>query len=172
MRSVRRAPVPVAFDVNREDLRDRFLRVVAMDAVTGLRPRSRPAWGRMSAQQMVEHLTWVFDISTGTAQVACFVLEGQQERLKAFLYDNQLSPRELMNPALASGLPALKSPTLSAAVAELDSARRRFIEPDESARGVAFTHPLLGPLVHEEWSRFHFKHVFHHLAQFRLIAAV
>jgi DinB family protein len=162
-------PLPPAFEVNREDARDRFLRVVVKEAVTTLAPDTRPAWGRMTAQQMVEHLTWMYDVSVGAAQVPCFVGEEQQKRIRAFLYDEHPSPRNLTNPALAGGLPPLKSPDLAAALAALDLARRRFVDRDESARRVAFTHPVFGPLVREEWSRFHCKHVFHHLLQFGLI---
>src|SRR5262245_50063775 len=98
----------------------------------------------MTAQQMVEHLTWVFDMSTGAVQVPCMVPEEQRTPLKAFLYNDQPSPRGLMNPALAAGLPPLKSPDLSTAIAELDLARRRFLAPEESKRPVAFTHVVFG----------------------------
>jgi oxepin-CoA hydrolase/3-oxo-5,6-dehydrosuberyl-CoA semialdehyde dehydrogenase len=165
-------PVPVAFDVNDEDLRGRFFGAIAMEALAALKPDSRPAWGNMSAQQVVEHLTWVFELSTGAARVTFDVPEEQRRWMKTFLSNAMQSPRGIMNPALASGLPALKVPNLPAALAGLDLARRRFLEMDESGRTLAFTHPLLGPLVHEEWSRFHFKHVFHHLLQFGLITVV
>ena len=161
--------MPLTFDVSRTDVRDRFLRVVVREAVTTLEADIRPAWGRMTPQQMVEHLTWMFDVSVGAAQVPCFVGEEQQKQIRIFLYDEHPSPRNLRNPALAAGLPPLRSPDFAAAIAAMDLARRRYVDLDESSRRVAFAHPVFGPLVHEEWSRFHYKHVFHHLLQFGLI---
>jgi len=32
---------------------------------------ARPGWGKMTAQQMVEHLAWAFELSTGQAHGEC-----------------------------------------------------------------------------------------------------
>jgi hypothetical protein len=167
-----RIPSGVTFDVNDGVARRRFLDDVAPELLASLEPIGRPAWGRMTAQQMVEHLAWLFDMSTGAAQVECAVSEAQRKHFKAFLNNEMQSPRDLENPALAAGLPALRWPTLAAALAGWDAARRCFIALDESGPSAAYVHPLLGPLNHEEWSRFHFKHVYHHLVQFGLVIAV
>ncbi|HKQ98325.1 MAG TPA: hypothetical protein VJV75_10650 [Candidatus Polarisedimenticolia bacterium] len=162
-------PAPVAYDVNDAPARRRFLDDIAPRLLTALRAETRPEWGDMSARQMVEHLAWVFDLSSGAAQVACNVWRVKQVLLKAFLYVNIHAPRHIRNPALEGGLPALRWPGLAEAIAEWNRARRRFSEQDEIARSTPFMHPVLGPLVHEEWSRFHFKHVYHHMRQFGLL---
>jgi len=173
MSSSGNSPAVVAFDVNDEIGRRRFLDDVAPRLLASLDPKATPAWGRMSAQQMVEHLAWLFDTSTGTAApVACNVPEPQRKQFKPFLSNQMQCPRDLKNPAIGSGLPPLKFPTLAAAVTEWNAARRRFSEFKESNSSPARVHPLLGSLNHEEWSCFHFKHVFHHLLQFGLVAAV
>ena len=56
-------------DVGDAALRERLLRQVLPDALAGLREDARPAWGNMTAQQMVEHLAWVFEVSIGEAGV-------------------------------------------------------------------------------------------------------
>jgi oxepin-CoA hydrolase/3-oxo-5,6-dehydrosuberyl-CoA semialdehyde dehydrogenase len=167
-----RVPVAVAFEVDDGIGRRRFLDDVAPQLLESLDPNAKPAWGGMSAQQMVEHLAWVFDISTGAAQVACDVPEEARRLFKAFLYNTMQSPRNIMNPALVSGLPPLRWPSLTGAIAEWNAAKRRFNESPDSSGSATYVHPLLGPLNHEEWSRFHFKHIFHHLLQFGLVAAV
>ena len=160
----------ITLDVNDEHGRQRILEHVVPRALASLHPEARPAWGRMSAQQMVEHLTWAFECSTGAAQVDCPVPAERRERMKSFLYDDQPSPREFMNPVLRAGLPPLRHPDLAAALAALDGARRAFLEPPESDGPTAFTHPIFGPIGREEWSRVHCKHVLHHLEQFGLVA--
>jgi oxepin-CoA hydrolase/3-oxo-5,6-dehydrosuberyl-CoA semialdehyde dehydrogenase len=164
-------PVAVTFDVNNEEVRKLFLREIAPQALTTLRPDTQPSWGRMSAQQMVEHLTWAFELSTGRSRVECLIPIDQRERMKVFLYSNHPSPREFMNPALASGLPELKHSSLPGALATFDVARRHFLEFGELGPRAASTHPIFGPICEEEWSRVHFKHVFHHLQQFGLVVA-
>ena len=47
-----------------------------------------------------------------------------------------------------------------------------FDRPSSSRRGPRLwpaVHPTFGPLAAEEWSRSHFKHVYHHLLQFGLL---
>ena len=159
------------FDVNDERSRAQFLRDVVPSALTLLHDHSLPAWGRMSPQQMVEHLAWGFDLSTGAQVTQCPVPEERRQRLKPFLYSNQPSPQDFMNPVLVSGLPPSCHPSLDAAKEALGAACNRFLEESQSAADVLRVHPLFGPLGHEDWSRVHFKHVFHHLLQFGLITA-
>ena len=165
-------PLSVAFDVNDERLRQEFLSELLPMALDSLHEHTRPAWGKMSSQEMVEHLTWAFELSTGQRQTHCPVPEDARERMKPFLYGNQPSPHEFMNPVLASGLPPLEHPNLSSARDALNAARHRFLEQPERTGQDMRVHPMFGPLGRDDWSRVHFKHAFHHLLQFDLIATV
>jgi len=160
----------IDFDVNDEDLRREFLREVLPRAIAILESHTPSRWGGMTAQQMVEHLTWAFDLSTGTRHVECPYTEDKRARLKAFLYDNRPSPQDFMNPALVGGLPPLQHPALPEARAALLASVRRFLDPPEEGSGVRHMHPIFGPLDRDEWSRTHFKHGVHHLSQFGLVA--
>ena len=161
----------IHFDVNDEGLREAFLREVLPRAIGRLETDAESQWGNMTAQQMVEHLTWGFDLSTGTRQIECPYPDEKRARLKTFLYDNRPSPREFMNPALASGLPPLRHAGLPEAKAGLLASIGRFLEPPGPVTAETRTHPVFGPLDRDEWSRTHFKHGVHHLSQFGLIAA-
>jgi oxepin-CoA hydrolase/3-oxo-5,6-dehydrosuberyl-CoA semialdehyde dehydrogenase len=155
--------------VNDAELRGRFLGQVLPDALAGLREDARAAWGAMTAHQMVEHLAWVFEVSIGQATVECFVPEARRERWKAFLYDAAPMPREFRNPALVAGLPPPRHAGLAEAREALAVVVERFLECARATPAATHTHPTFGPLTAEEWSRSHFKHVFHHLEQFGLI---
>ena len=159
----------VPFDVGDAELRDRFLGRLLPEALAALREDARPAWGAMTAQQMVEHLAWVFEISIGEASVECSVPEERRARWKAFLFDATPMPREFRNPALVAGLPFLRHAGLAEAKAALSRVVDLFLEHWRAAPAAAHVHPTFGPLLAEEWSRSHFKHVYHHLLQFRLI---
>jgi hypothetical protein len=159
----------IPFDVNDPELRETFLRRSLFDALATLRADARPAWGKMTAQQMVEHLAWAFELSTGRAQTECPVPEAKREQLKAFLHDNRPTPHEFANPVLAGGLPPLRHASLAEAVAALKVEAERFLRHAETTPDALHTNPVFGPLSAEEWSRAHFKHGHHHLLQFGLI---
>jgi hypothetical protein len=73
-----------------------------------------------------------------------------------------------MNPALTSGLPALRYATLSDARAALGRELARFLDGPRSGEP-RHTHPIFGPIGYDEWHRMHYKHIHHHLQQFGLI---
>jgi oxepin-CoA hydrolase/3-oxo-5,6-dehydrosuberyl-CoA semialdehyde dehydrogenase len=161
--------VVVPFDVNDALLRDEFLAGAVLDALDSLAADTPPRWGRMSAQQMVEHLAWAFELSTGRGAVECAGTAEEQVRYKKFLYSNRPSPPEFMNPALADGLPPLRHADLAHAIAALRREMERFNEHLRAAPSERYMHPIFGLIGMDEWSRTHFKHCYHHLVQFGLL---
>jgi oxepin-CoA hydrolase/3-oxo-5,6-dehydrosuberyl-CoA semialdehyde dehydrogenase len=159
----------VRFDVNDAELRTHFLRHVLLDALSPLSPREKARWGRMTAQEMVEHLVWTFEVSRGRVPVECPVPEADRGRMKRFLYGNRPSPQDFMNPLLTGGLPPLRYTGLPEAKAALRLEVDRFLAESKAAPEQIYTHPLFGPIDGEGWSRTHFKHGVHHLLQFGLL---
>lgn len=158
----------IRFDVNDASLRDTFLKTFFFGALDGLRPDERPRWGQMSAQQMVEHLLWAFEGSTGRVEIACPYPADQLPRMKAFLYQNRPTPQGFRNPALEAGLPPVRYPGLRPAKAALLLEVDRFLDHARKQPEAVHTHPIFGPIAMEDWSRTHFKHGCHHLLQFGL----
>jgi prephenate dehydrogenase len=76
-----------------------------------------------------------------------------------------------MNPLLKEGLPPLEYPDLAGAVAALREEMREFMRARREGSEVVRVHPIFGPLSGEEWERSHFKHCYHHMQQFGLMAA-
>jgi oxepin-CoA hydrolase/3-oxo-5,6-dehydrosuberyl-CoA semialdehyde dehydrogenase len=158
------------FDVNDAGERDALLRKVLPDALEGLREGTRPRWGKMSAQQMLEHLEWAFAVSTGRLTVGCAIPEAQLERVRTFLHDQRPTPRDYMNPLLAAGLPPLRHASLDEARLAVVAEAGRFLDECEAGPGTVRTHPVFGPIPLDAWTRSHYKHTYHHLLQFGLIA--
>ena len=156
------------FDVNDPELRECFLRHEVTQAVGRLEDAATPRWGGMTAQEMVEHLIWAFELSTGQARTECRVAEAELPRMKTFLYHNRPTPQGFMNPVLAAGLPPLRYENLYEATSALARELGRFIDGARYNEQV-HTHPIFGPIGHEEWHRTHYKHTYHHLLQFGLI---
>jgi hypothetical protein len=158
------------FDVNDAALREEFLRADVPAALVELRADAPPRWGRMAAAQMVEHLLWAFELSTGRGRVECGVSPEDLARMRRFLYSNRPTPQDFMNPLLVSGLPPLRFADVAAAKEALGREIAAFLagasEPQRT-----FVHPIFGALAYEEWHRTHYKHAHHHLAQFGLVEA-
>jgi oxepin-CoA hydrolase/3-oxo-5,6-dehydrosuberyl-CoA semialdehyde dehydrogenase len=159
------------FDVNDAAVREAFLCHHLLAVLDGLTEASPARWGRMTAHQMVEHLLWAFECSTGRVKVECPTPAAARERLKRFLYHNRPTPRDFMNSALAAGLPALRFAGLDGARSALGAEIGRFVDHVNDGAQPRHTHPIFGPLGVEEWARTHYKHGYHHLLQFGLLEA-
>jgi hypothetical protein len=157
-----------AWNVADASAREALLRSSMWDALAPLRPDATARWGRMTAQQLVEHLEWTFACSTGTRTVACFIPEEHRPKYLTVLAHDRPTPQGFENPALTSGLPALAHGGFDAATAALRREVELFLSLAQSAPDARRMHPLFGPIDAEQWSRTHYKHVRHHLTQFGL----
>lgn len=157
-----------AWNVADAAAREALLRSGMWEALAPLRPDTPARWGRMTAQQMVEHLEWTFACSTGTRTVACFIPEELRPRYLAFLAHDRPTPQGFENPALAAVLPPLAHADFGAATAGLKREVELYLSLATSDPAVLRTHPLFGPIDAEQWSRTHYKHVRHHFTQFGL----
>jgi len=159
----------IPFDVNDAKLRESFLSQVMFEAIAKLTEDTQPLWGKMTPQQMIEHLFWAFQCSTGAVDLPCYTPASVLERAKRFLYDNRHTPHELKNPAIGERLPSLQFSTLTKARAALQKEVFHFFDHFRAVPEAIHVHPLFGPLGGEEWQRSHFKHCYHHLSQFGTI---
>lgn len=158
-----------SFDVNNSEIRQHFLENTLMEAIGELDDRREPLWGKMTARQMVEHLIWAFELSTGKSKIICDLSPEQQAQRKPFLYNNRPTPHEVPNPELEKGLPSARFIHLATARKKLGEEVVAFMEHNPDNPNLEYDHPIFGKLNREEWERAHYKHTFHHLLQFGLI---
>ncbi len=161
--------IRIPFDVNDDKLRAAFLDHLMPDVLAGLTVGTRPLWGNMTAQHMLEHLLWAFQCSTGKLQVQCRTPEAVIERVKRFLFNNSPTPRNFRNPLLGETPPPLHFPGLAEAREALRDELNSFVKQCRVEPGAVHVHPVFGPLDGDQWHRSHFKHCYHHMLQFGLI---
>lgn len=135
-----------------------------------LKENQTPVFGKMTPQQMVEHLCRAISISNGNWIVALTEDPVRAGKLKQIMiYTNRDMQRGLTAPDSGDLMSTLK-------FSDLDSARKSFIEElqtfdsfyaDDAQK--TMTHPILGGLNHSEWIILHNKHITHHFKQFELI---
>jgi hypothetical protein len=132
-----------------------------------LRPGLPPLWGRMTPQHAVEHLAAVLKFSNGSLEVAVHTPPEKLPKYRQFLFYNIATVQNYKSPILdRESLPPLKHAGLDAALEEFWNEWDLFKKFFESHPFATPNNAVFGPLTYEEWRRFHFKHIVHHLTQF------
>ncbi|WP_115462217.1 phenylacetic acid degradation bifunctional protein PaaZ [Winogradskyella aurantiaca] len=132
---------------------------------------TKPLWGTMSPQHMLEHLEYSTRISSGEIQDFEFSTpEKIMEKVHTTLYNYRKMPREFGAPALLEEeLKTLKHVDLDAAKAKLIEAYDNYIEYFKSNPDTRLKNIVFGNLNRYEWNLFHRKHYNHHFEQFGLL---
>jgi hypothetical protein len=132
-------------------------------------PRSHdPLWGKMNLQQMVEHVTAFYNVSTEKIQFELVTPEEHLPKFREFLFSDKQFRENTKAPASVIGeepLP-LACNDMEDAIAKLHEAVDGFVQFFKNNPGKKTLHPVFGPLNVEEWILLHYKHVTHHLRQF------
>lgn len=130
---------------------------------------SKPVFGKMNAQQMIEHLSAITKIANENWKVDVFVSDEKTARRKPFLdTDNELEIG--FKPTLLAEEPnALKFNSIEEAIDDLISQIQLFVKVFEDNPSKTVVHPFFGELNFDYWKKFHTKHFTHHFKQFSLI---
>ncbi len=133
-----------------------------------LNPETKPLWGEMSAQRMIEHLTDVVKIASGKTKLTLEIPEDKIERMQAFLDSGKEMAKNIEVSFAAKDEP-LRNEEIELAIDEFllewIDFETHFGE-DETRREL---HPHYGLLNYDQWRRLHSKHLTHHFRQFGLI---
>ncbi|MEP7165595.1 MAG: DinB family protein [Ferruginibacter sp.] len=128
-------------------------------------------WGKMNAQQMVEHVAAFFNVSTEKIKFDLVSPEEHLPKYKEFLLSDKPFRENTKAPATVLGeepMP-LRYKNYEEALQKLHVSVEHFEayfknEPDRKT-----IHPVFGPLNFDEWVLLHYKHVTHHLRQFGVL---
>lgn len=130
---------------------------------------SKAVFGKMNAQQMIEHLSTVTQIANGNWEVDVFMSEEKCARRKPFL-DTNFELQEGFKPSYLSDEPlALKFNTIQEAINDLEYQLQTFLNVFQKDTQRIVVHPFFGSLDFEYWKKFQTKHFTHHFKQFALL---
>lgn len=130
---------------------------------------SKPLWGKMSPQHMVEHLIWTLQSSEGKIKVACVTPPEKLPVSKRFLLSSRPLPKLFINPVIGPDLLPLKFSNLDEAKKMLNLELEDYYKFFKGNPDAKTTHVAFGELNKDEWDIFHQKHFTHHLSQFGLL---
>ena len=145
-----------------------FIQTELFGFLQNITEQTQPLWGKMNAQQMVEHLTDFFNVSTEKIIFPLVTAEEHLPKYREFLYSDKEFRENTKAPASVLGeepLP-LRAPTMQKAKDKLKDAVDNFINYFDAVKGKTTLHPVFGQLSFDEWLLLHSKHIRHHLRQF------
>lgn len=147
-----------------------FIRNDLFSLLENITADTKPIWGKMNAQQMLEHLAAFFNVSTEKIKFDIVTPEEHLPKYKEFLLSDKQFRENTKAPANVIGeepLP-LEYGSYAEALAKLHEAVDEFGSYFKNAPGKKTIHPVFGSLDFDEWVLLHYKHVTHHLRQFGL----
>lgn len=136
-----------------------------------LQTETVPKWGKMNAQQMIEHVATVYVISTGKIKAELATPVEHLPKYMEFLYsDKQFRENTKAPETMLGEEPApLRYADMDEAKQKLEMAIFSFETYFTAHDGIKTMHPVFGELNYAEWVLMHYKHVTHHLRQFGLM---
>ncbi|MDX1652446.1 MAG: DUF1569 domain-containing protein [Brumimicrobium sp.] len=140
---------------------------IVLNHLDKLDPDTKPKWGTLSSQGMVEHLTDVLKIASGENKQKLLIPEEKIQSMQRFLD----SDKEMMQNISVPFAPAervLRNDNLSDAIDEFVETWIAFEEHFDSAQ-VTELHPFYGELDFNGWQKLNSKHLTHHFKQFDLM---
>ena len=125
-------------------------------------------WGKMNAQQMLEHVSDFFNVSTEKIKFPLVTPEEHLPKYREFLFSDKEFRENTKAPESVLGeepMP-LRTKSMDAAKDYLNKSVANFFAFFEEDPQRKTIHPVFGPLNFEEWVLLHYKHVHHHVRQF------
>lgn len=132
---------------------------------------TQPKWGKMNFQQMVEHVTAFFKVSTQKIKFDLVSPPEHMPKLKDFLMSDKQFRENTKAPLNIIGEEPfpVHYPSVEEAVKKLEKEVDHFFHFYQNDPSATAVHPVFGELNFDEWVRLHYKHVTHHLRQFGLL---
>ncbi len=146
-------------------LTDSATRNALVARVVALRPDATRRWGKMTIQQMLWHVAEAYRVAFGdvTAREQSSWISRHVIRLIAFYAP---FPWPKNGPTLPPFDAVLQKPALDADFDKLRSVVVELIGRMAERNMEGAVHPFFGPLSHEEWEHWGWRHMDHHLRQF------
>ncbi|HEY4323037.1 MAG TPA: hypothetical protein VGN20_03600 [Mucilaginibacter sp.] len=131
-----------------------------------LNVHTKPLWGKMNAQHMVEHMVQQIEYSNGKKATTCDIPaeEAAREKEKWIYTDAEIPKNLILGPLPENFRYANLETAITQLMKELDDFEEYFKES-----GITSIHAGYGPMNYKEWLIWHGKHFTHHFRQFGLL---
>lgn len=146
-----------------------FLQNNFIQLLSSLTADTRGIWGKMNAQQMVEHFSDAFRIASGTmSNINLLTPEDHIEKMQSFLRSSKPFRENTKSALLPDEPNPPKHKHMEDAIAELIFESDIFFNRFKGDKNLQTLNPFFGWLNYDDNILLLYKHALHHLVQFRL----
>lgn len=148
--------------------KENFLRTKLVSHLQRLDPATPPRWGKMSVQQMIEHLGGdSFRVASGAIRMEKILTPpGQLPGMRSFMMSDKPFRENTPNPLLGDSPAPVRYKTVQGAIGTLQQELIRFFDVFEKNPQLTTRNPFFGDLSFDENVQLLYKHALHHLRQF------
>lgn len=130
---------------------------------------TKPLWGKMNPQQMLEHVSDFFKVSTDKLHIPFVTVPEHLPKYREFLMSEKEFRENTKAPVLPEDPLPVRMVDIIEARNELEHEVKDFFDFFKHDPEKTTQHPVFGDLNFSEWILLHYKHVKHHLKQFGII---
>jgi hypothetical protein len=135
-----------------------------------LKSETPALFGDMNAQQMIEHVSLIYDYVLSDMVITVLTSQDKIEKTKKlFLWSQGGFKQGVTNEFTKSLSFKTKYENLEQAINEFEKRHYLVLHALANKLVIDKTHPIFGLLNTEEWTQFFNKHTWHHFNQFGLI---
>lgn len=147
---------------------EQFFKEIYIPTLRKLSGNEVGAWGVLSPQGMIEHMTDSIGIAYGRVKQELQTPEPLLEKVRSFaLSDKEFKPNT--KNSLMSETPApLRNLTILEAITELENEIKDFLNFYKTNPDQKVLNPFFGEFNYDQWLHLLHKHAMHHLKQFNL----
>ena len=146
--------------------KENFLRTKFIPLLQQLNTDTQPLWGKMNAQQMIEHFTDVMMVASGKIKLPIVTPADKLSRLREFMMSDKPFKENTKSPVLGEEPTPLRKHTKQASIGKLQEEIIYFFEVFEKNPAMKTTNPVFGELDFDMNVQLLYKHALHHLKQF------
>ena len=151
-----------------DSLKTNFLQNDFIPLLQKIDSTTSPLWGKMNAQQMIEHVSGFFKLSTDKLHIPLVTAPEHLPKYKEFLLSEKEFRENTKAPVLPEDPLPVRRKDIHEARIELEKEVSDFFDFFRNDPEKKTLHPVFGDLNFSEWVLLHYKHVKHHLKQFRV----
>lgn len=140
-----------------------------IETLSKLESNSKAVWGRMDAQQMIEHLILVCNLSNKKCNTEIITPEKYLSKTQEFLMGEEPMPKNFVAKFIPEDPIPYTFKNIEKAKTEFINAIDKYHLFWAAKPNGKLNHPIFGSLTHHMWNQVHNKHIRHHLKQFDLI---
>ncbi len=145
-----------------------FLRLFMVPEISCLEAEEKGTWGKMNAQQMIEHLADAFRNYPNLDHARMKTPEHLLAKYREFMLSEKPFRPHTMNPGMGPEPAPPRFPTMEESLDDLQNAIEEFFSLFDKDPNHQIDNPVFGKLNYKEAVQLLYKHAMHHLIQFRL----